>query len=78
MELVHMKEGWRFAYLVHGEQYVITTGTLIMQELHVHNCVAAVNEVGGGNPSCQTVITHEAGIHVYMIHYVDYSLETHA
>jgi hypothetical protein len=29
-------------------------------------CVAAVNEAGTGNSSCQTVITHEAG----KLHYV--------
>ena len=27
-------------------------------------CVAAVNEVGGGQSSCQTVVTHETGIAV--------------
>ena len=42
-----------------------TSQTLMLQPYKVHKCcVFGVNEVGCGNSSCQTIITHQAGIYI--------------
>ena len=42
--------------------YSSTFATLRLQPYRFYNCcIAAVNEAGRGDLSCQTVITHEAG-----------------
>ena len=39
-----------------------THASLRLQPYRIYNCcVAAVNEAGRGNSSCQAIITHEAG-----------------
>lgn len=44
-----------------------TYTSVSLQPYQVYSCcVAAVNEAGRGNSSCQEIITHEAGNYVHM------------
>ena len=59
-----------------GNWTVLATNTTTrLQPYQFYNCcVAAVNEAGRGNLSCQTIITHEAGtVTVDMLYVINYT-----
>ena len=54
------------------EEVIQNTSTaeafLVLQPYTMYNCcVFAVNEVGLGDPSCKTIMTHEAGSYKYFL-----------